>query len=147
MNTNRIHLVLGEAQSTNFKENSMDKIIIRRTFHHFEKHFAKLSASLPEDQTLKIEVTNLDLAGDTHVGGIDRLRIIKNIYFPRMNFTYQLIKADGSIVLSDKVKLKDMNFMMGAHLKYRNEALRYEKQMLDDWFSKTFENNLAPQAK
>ena len=34
--------------------------------------------------------------------------------------------------------LKDMNFMMGNTLRYRNDFLRYEKKLLDDWFKETF---------
>ena len=128
----------GEQGRKKFREN---------VFHNFEKHFAKLANKLPEEQMLKVTVTDVDLAGDTHAEGISRMRIVKDIYFPRLNFSYQLLDANGAEIIADTVVLKDMNFMMGAHLKYRNEALRYEKQMLDDWFSKTFENNLAPQAK
>ncbi|NQY87531.1 MAG: DUF3016 domain-containing protein [Colwellia sp.] len=109
-----------------------------RTFKSFEKHFAKLAENLPAGQLLKINVTDIDLAGDTHFGGINQLRIIKDIYSPRMNFSYQLVNADGSIVTSDEIVLKDMNFMMGSNLKYRNKSLGYEKKMLDDWFADTF---------
>ncbi|MCW8834112.1 MAG: DUF3016 domain-containing protein [Colwellia sp.] len=111
-----------------------------RTFKHFEKHFAKLAEQLPEGQVLKIDVTDVDLAGDTNAGGINRLRIVKEIYFPRMDFSYQLVNADGSVVKEDTVELKDMDFMSGSNLKYRNKSLGYEKKMLDDWFLKTFKD-------
>lgn len=109
-----------------------------RTFKKFEKHFSKLAEKLPEGQVLKIDVTDVDLAGDTNIGGINRLRIVKDIYFPRMNFSYQLINADGSEVLSGKIKLKDMSFMMGSNLRYSHDPLGYEKKMLDEWFGDTF---------
>jgi len=109
-----------------------------RTFKDLEKHFAKLAATLPEDQILKIDVTDVDLAGDTNAAGIHRTRIIKQLYSPRMNFSYQLLDADGKVIQSDEVVVKDMNFMSGSRLKYRNRSLGYEKKMLDDWFEKTF---------
>jgi hypothetical protein len=109
-----------------------------RTFKAFEKHFAKLAESLPEDQILKIEVTDVDLAGDTHLGGINRVRIIKDLYIPRMDFSYQLVDKQNQVILTDEVKLKDINFMNNNSLKYRNKALGYEKKMLDDWFADTF---------
>lgn len=119
----------------------------KRTFKNFEKHFAKLAERLPTGQVLKIEVTDVDLAGDTYAGGINRLRIVKEIYFPRLNFAYQLINADGSEVMAAEVKLKDMNFMMGSHLRYRNDALGYEKKMLDDWFKETFKDHIVEKEK
>jgi hypothetical protein len=98
----------------------------------------ELAANLPKDQILKIDVTDVDLAGDTNAAGIHRTRIIKQLYSPRMNFSYQLIDADGKVVKSDDVVVKDMNFMSGNSLKYRSKSLGYEKKMLDDWFEETF---------
>jgi len=109
-----------------------------RIFKDFEKHFAKMASNLPENQTLKIEVTDVDLAGDTHVAGINRTRIVKQVYFPRMNFSYQLLDESGKVIKTDEVVVKDMNFMSGSNLKYRNKSLGYEKKMLDEWFNDTF---------
>ena len=117
------------------------------TFYNFEKHFTKLAEKLPEGQILKIDVTDVDLAGDTHVAGISRMRIVKEIYFPRMTFTYQLVNADGSEVVANTAKLKDMNFMMGGRLKYRHESIGYEKKMLDDWFEDTFKDRVVKKEK
>lgn len=123
------------------KSGNLNRMHFRETtFYNFEKHFSKLAENLPAGQVLKIKVTDVDLAGDTHIGGINQIRIIKNIYFPRMNFSYELVNADGSIVVkSDEVILKDMSFMMSSNLKYRNNSLSYEKKMLDDWFTETFQ--------
>jgi len=110
-----------------------------RTFKGFEKHFNKLAEKLSADQTLKIEVTDVDLAGDTHTGGINRLRIVKELYYPKLTFSYQLLDADKSVIKSDDVKLKDMNFMTGGNLKYKHHSLGYEKKMLDKWFINTFQ--------
>lgn len=124
----------GEYNRKKFREN---------TFYNFEKHFTKLAEKLPEGQVLKIEVTDVDLAGDTHAAGINRTRIVKDIYFPRMDFSYQLVNADGSEILADKVSINDMGFMVGNNLKYRNDALGYEKKMLDEWFNKTFKDHIV----
>ena len=109
-----------------------------RTFKSLEKHFAKLAEKLPEGQVLTIKVTDVDLAGDTYIGGINQFRIIKDVYFPRINFSYKLVNVDSGIVTSGEIVLKDMSFMMGSNLKYRNQSLGYEKVMLDDWFTETF---------
>ncbi|MDP7592145.1 MAG: DUF3016 domain-containing protein [Litorilituus sp.] len=123
--------------------NETRKHFRERTFKNFEKHFTKLAKRLPEQQKIKIDVTDVDLAGDILAGGIERLRVIKEIYSPRLMFSYQLIDASGNLVKEEKVKLKDMSFMMHSNLKYRNDSLGYEKKMLDDWFFDTFKDNLA----
>ena len=127
--------------------NESRKHFRERTFKNFEKHFAKLAAKLPQGQVLKIAVTNVDLAGDTHIGGIDRLRSVKEIYFPRMNFSYQLLNADGSELVAAEIKLKDMNFMAGSNLRYHRDSLGYEKKMLDDWFKETFKDQIIEKEK
>ena len=127
--------------------NENRKYFRERTFENFEKHFTKLAEKLPEGQILKIDVTNVDLAGDTYVGGINLLRIVEDIYFPRMDFSYQLINADGGEVVSGKVKLRDMNFLRRNNLRYNRDSLSYEKRMLDDWFSDTFKDQIVKQKK
>lgn len=109
-----------------------------KVFNNFEKHFAQLAAKLPENQTLKIEVTDVDLAGDTRVIGIDRLRIVREIDFPRMNFSYQLLDENNNLIKSEDVVLKDMNFLSGSNARYRYYLLEYEQIMLDEWFQDTF---------
>lgn len=112
-----------------------------QTFKTLEEHLAKMAEMLPEQQKLLIDVTNLDLAGDVNYT-MKRIRIIKDIFTPRMKFSYQLLNADNTVVKSEDVSLNDMGFMMSNSLKYRSKSLSYEKEMLDDWFRKTFEDSL-----
>ena len=112
-----------------------------QTFKTLEEHFTKMAEMLPEQQKLLVDVTNLDLAGDVNYT-MKRIRIIKDIFTPRMKFSYQLLNADNTVVKSEDVSLNDMGFMMSNSLKYRNKSLSYEKKMLDDWFRNTFEDSL-----
>jgi hypothetical protein len=127
--------------------NESRKHFRERTFKTFEKHFTKLAEKLPKGQVLKIDVTDVDLAGDTHAGGINRMRIVKEIYSPRMNFSYQLVMADGGEVLAGESKLKDMSFMTRSNLRYRQDALGYEKKMIDDWFEDIFKEHIIEKKK
>ena len=124
----------GEEHRKHFKD---------RTFKAFEQHFTKMAESLPAQQKLVLDITNLDLAGDVNHGGIKRIRVVKNIFFPRMEFSYQLLSADNSIVKSAEISLKDMGFLSHSNLRYRNKALGYEKEMFDDWFKKAFADELV----
>ncbi|WDE04548.1 DUF3016 domain-containing protein [Thalassomonas viridans] len=124
----------GEGNRKHFRE---------QTFKEFERYFAKLAAKLPENQQLKIEVTDVDLAGDVRFGSHRQIRVIKDIYVPRMNFSYQLLAADETVISSGKAKLKDLNFMHGSRFKHSNESFNYEKSMLDDWFEDTFAASLT----
>lgn len=124
----------GEQHRKHFKE---------RLFKAFEEHFAKMAESLPENQKLVLDITDVDLAGDVNHGGMKRIRIVKDLFFPRIDFSYQLLGADNSVIKSADVALKDMNFLMGNGLKYRSKSFGYEKEMLDKWFKQTFANEMV----
>ncbi len=112
-------------------------------FEELEEHFAKLAAKLPESQKLVIDVTDVDLAGDVRIGTMNEIRIVKDIYHPRIEFSYKLVNADGSVATEDALNLKDMGFLQGSLMRYRNDTLGYEKKMLDDWFNKTFKAQIV----
>ena len=123
------------------KAGTEGKIRFRKnTFKALEKHLIKLAKALPESQTLEIDVTDVDLAGDVHASGMRNIRVVKDLYFPRMVFSFKLINPEHVTIHSDTVDLKNMNFMMGTRSRYRNKLLGYEKNLLDDWFKDEFVN-------
>ena len=67
------------------------------------------------------------------------IRVIKNIDIPRIEFFYEYKDANGSVLKSDTVNLKDMSFMTGHNPLFNSDSLKYEKNMLRKWFKKTFE--------
>jgi len=123
--------------------NGTKKNFESRVFRTLEEHWAKLAEDLPKDQKLIIDVTDIDLAGDVNVGGINQHRIVKNIFFPRIEFSYKLVDANGETVIESEIDLKDMSFMTQTQLKYRNDFLGYEKKMLDDWFRQAFKDHVV----
>lgn len=120
--------------------NEHQKHFEKRIFSAFEKHFLKLSEQLPKGQLLKIEVTNVDLAGDVRFDSMNEIRVVKDTYPPRLTFSYKVFNSDKTVAQSGDVNLKDLGFLMGATIRYRNRSIPYEKRMLDKWFKNTFEN-------
>jgi hypothetical protein len=107
----------------------------KRIASSYEKHFSKLAEQLPDGFTFNIEITELDLAGD-RIGGMNEIRVIKDIYPPRIEFNYSVTKNNGQIISqADKVKLKDLGFMDRIKMG-RDEAFYYEKRLVTDWFEK-----------
>lgn len=116
-----------------------------RTFKQLEQHFESLATRLPEGQRLKLSVTNLDLAGQVWpaymigIGFGSDVRLIERVDIPRINFSYELSDVDGNVLRQGEEKLKDMAFLDRISPRYRNGALRYEKNMIQNWFVKHFE--------
>lgn len=93
------------------------------------------STRLAAGQKLTVTFTDIDLAGDfipTH-SQLQNVRIIKDIYIPRMFMTFQLTDADGKVIKEGERKLTDLNFMNNIGLIDRNQPLYYDKALLTNW--------------
>lgn len=118
-----------------------------RVMKDFDQFFADLAKKLPDNYQWDITVTDLDLAGD--VRGLRRrpgqdIRIIKEIDWPRMSFSYTLKNPANQVVVSGKEELKDMNFMSTSGMRTGNSSFYYEEKMLHDWFNKQQRAKIFP---
>ena len=91
---------------------------------------------LGANQVLKIEVLNVDLAGEpqpSRRAGRD-LRIVRGkADWPRIQLRYTL-EAAGKPLLSGEETVADMDYSHGLQSDRYTEPLRYEKRMLEHWF-------------
>lgn len=97
---------------------------------------------VPVGQTLSVTFTDIDLAGDYEPwrGGSNMdIRIIKDVYPPRIDLTFKLTGPDGAVIKEGKRQLRNLVFMADYSINPR-DTLRYEKKLLEDWFK----NDIAP---
>ncbi|MES2296155.1 MAG: DUF3016 domain-containing protein [Pseudomonadota bacterium] len=108
--------------------------VIRR----FSEHFALLGRTLPAGQELSIEVLDIDLAGRARPSGMrPDLRVLRGgADWPVMHLRWRL-EQGGKLLRSGDETIKDMAYMNHANHYANDETLRYEKQMIDDWFKHT----------
>jgi len=64
-------------------------------------------------------------------------RIVKDMYPPRIELEFKLVRADGSVEKEGSRKLRDSAFLWGAS-PASQEAMRYEKGLIDAWLQKEF---------
>ncbi|MGS0690080.1 DUF3016 domain-containing protein [Shewanella sp. 30m-9] len=116
----------------------------KRTFEQLTKSLNKEAVKvLKPEQKLEMVVTDLDLAGDvrpTFGATTHDLRVVKNIYPPRITFSYKILQDDKVIMAGDE-KLTDMNFMYSVNAR-NDKPYRYENTMLASWLKKTVKPNL-----
>lgn len=94
---------------------------------------------LAPDQTLKIEVTDVDLAGrfETVQQPGTQVRVLREHDWPRIDLHYALAQ-NGLTAKQADAQISDMNYL-GQQLPGQNgQSLSYEQRMLDRWFAKTF---------
>lgn len=100
---------------------------------HFQKTAAK---RLPEGQRLQVTITDIKRAGDYepwHGPRMDDVRIVKDIYPPRLSFSWIRTDASGRVLDQGEKKLVDTAFLMSGTMLGDSDPLRYEKRMIDDW--------------
>jgi hypothetical protein len=96
---------------------------------------------VPEGCKLGITITDVDLAGDFEPWRgpqWDSVRVVKDLYPPAIKLTFQLVDADGKVVNSGQRDLRDLGFMMKITSGFRDDPLRHEKTLVDDWLSTEF---------
>ncbi|MDB6114870.1 MAG: hypothetical protein JWQ83_1183 [Lacunisphaera sp.] len=94
---------------------------------------------LTAGQKLDVNFTDIDLAGDIRPGSIHDIRVIKEIYIPRMELHFRLTDAHGAVVKEGDRHLTDLSFQVNISVgAERNDPLYYDKQLLTDWLNREF---------
>jgi hypothetical protein len=101
---------------------------------------------LPADQTLKIEVLDVDLAGTVEVSRRDgsEVRILRGrTDFPRMHVRFAL-DSGGQTLRTGDDWLANIHYVRGF-ARWRDDVpLAFEKNMLLGWFKQRFAPEAAP---
>lgn len=105
-------------------------------------YIQKLGSRLPEGQTLSVDVTDVDLAGELRYWGAHELRVLRGrADWPHLNLRWTLQAADGTSQRGE-ARLDDPNYLMSLRaVDHQNGDLVYEKRMLRKWFEATFSRN------
>lgn len=100
------------------------------------EHFTVLSARLPAGQDMKVEILDIDLAGEVFPRvAIQHARVFQGrADWPHIHLRYS-IEQDGKVLRSGERRLTDMSYLMGSS-RYQGDLYAHEKHLLDDWFRK-----------
>ena len=109
-----------------------------RVMKSLSEHLQKLGKQLPDGQLLKLDVTDLNLAGEIEPFRWHDVRVLRGrADWPQMRLRYTLT-ADGRTLKSGDAQLQDMGYMFSNSASLRQEDLGYEKRMVDQWFKAEF---------
>jgi len=108
---------------------------------NIKAHIVKQAAAmLPANEKLIVTVTDVDLAGEFEPWQLysREVRIVKERYPPRFDFSFKLLGPDGAVLKEGTRSIRDTGFMSAPSMGYGGDNLRYEKVLLDDWLEKEF---------
>ena len=110
------------------------------TLDKLRDHFTReIARRLPAGETLTLWITDVDLAGDFEPTQpyYNEVRIVKDRYPPRIELRFRLARADGTTLKEGTRTLRDTAFLLHGSID-RQDALRYEKAMIDRWLDTEF---------
>ena len=107
---------------------------------HVREHLELLGARhLKANQTLRIDVLDIDLAGrfEWWRPYAYNVRILRGATWPRIVVRYTLQEEDRTLLVAEE-SISDLNYQTRMAVSLSRDPLRYEKAMLDDWFRTRF---------
>ncbi len=106
-----------------------------------QKHVVtRADTLLPPGQSLDVTFTDIKLAGAFEPWrgpNFDDVRIVKDIYPPRITLRFTRRGADGQVIDEGERTLRDAAFLSRG-TPNTSDTLRYEKRLLDDWLRREF---------
>ena len=101
------------------------------------RYIAKRAArELAPGERLEVEITDIERAGEFEwaAGRSDHVRVVRDIYPPRIVLNYTLHGSDGEVAGGGERELTDLGFLhRSAGTVSMSDALRHEKRLVDDW--------------
>lgn len=109
---------------------------VNRLATHLQKRASK---RLPDGERLEVLITDIDLAGEFEPQSsrnFQSIRVLRDMYPPRIELKFKRFDAQGQVIAEGERKLRDMSYLTNISMANRNDSLRYEKRLLDDWLRK-----------
>lgn len=104
-----------------------------------QKHVVdRAGRRLASGQHLDVNITDIKRAGDFEPWrgpNFNDIRVVKEIYPPRIDLNYVLKDGNGSVVREGSDELTDLAFLRRI-VRNDTDPLRYEKRLIDDWLGK-----------
>lgn len=96
---------------------------------------------LPAGEKISLTFTDVDRAGDYDPvsRGLDHVRVIKNMYPPRFEFSYMRTAADGRVIAQGAEHLADLGYPISDNFNVQNDPLYFDKELLKKWIKATFQ--------
>lgn len=127
-----------DLKDRDFGGREVNEAFLRQLKEHLERSAAR---RLAPGQRLVVTIEDVDMAGDFEPWRsvhLQDVRIVKDIYPPRINLKFKLLNASGRVVAEGERELRDLAFSMRSSMLSRTDPLRYEKALLDDWLRREF---------
>jgi hypothetical protein len=121
----------------NFRDAGFGSWERERTLKALGEYIERLGRRLPEGQVLKLEVTDVDLAGEVWPRATHEVRVLRGgVDWPHIVMRYSLSGEGGKVLKAGQADIADMAYLFPGRFANSSEGeFAYEKRLLDRWFS------------
>jgi len=131
---------VGPENFSDLRDSAFDRSETLAGIHaHLQTLTAAQFGAVAPSQDLLIEVTDIDRAGELEPWGraMQQIRVLRSIGRPAITLRY-VVSERGHEVRRGEARLSDLSYLDRLNRYPSGDPIRYEKRMLDDWFSKEF---------
>jgi hypothetical protein len=126
-------------QPEKFRDMPFSQVDREELLRQLSEHFAKLGQDLPPGQNLRISVKDIDLAGRIEPARWNfnnDIRLLRGgADWPTMQLSY-VLEENGQVLRSGEAKINNMMYLERLNRYSSGDPLRFEKQMVDEWFKR-----------
>ncbi len=103
-------------------------------------HLNQLASRLPDGQRLRVEVLDIDLAGEQLPRQGSEVRVVRGTAdWPQIRLRWTLEQA-GAVIKTGEDRLSDLGYLTGRTAPTSSDgSLPHEKRLLTQWFRAQFE--------
>jgi hypothetical protein len=114
-----------------------------RTQRVLTAHFDRLAKRLPDGQVLRVDITDVDLAGEIDSFVFHPVRVMGQLPdAPRLGLKFEL-RQGGQLLAQGEERLTDLAYLDRRISRRQDGPLLYEGRLLDQWFGQRFAPQLA----
>ena len=100
----------------------------------------RIGRTLPAGERVEVEILDIELAGEYEwwIPRAEDVRVMRDIYPPRIHIDWQRYGADGQLIGEGQKKLYDLSYLNGPQPLNTSDPLRFEKVLIDRWVRREF---------
>jgi len=101
----------------------------------------KIAKTVPAGDRVDVEILDITRAGEYEWmphATTDDIRVMRDVYPPRMTLNFRHVDASGAVVAEGERKIADLAYLQTQPPFPASDPLRYDKRLIDTWVRREF---------
>ena len=101
----------------------------------------KIAKTVPAGDRVDVQILDITRAGEYEWmphATTDDIRVMRDVYPPRMTLNFRHVDASGAVVAEGERKIADLAYLQTQPPFPASDPLRYDKRLIDTWVRREF---------